>query len=227
MVANTGAGCLTGPGSACRPDQGGGHRQLVTRFAAAVEAVRYRSHPQLLQRAQAAAVAAYGPLEAYQPVDGAGLPADITHTVLAPRRRALAGVLAEVAVSGVWPAGRYASSSEATYAVLTAAIRRGWSLAGVVAEMESGRWGGLAALYEARRAARTRRGGWRSLLSYEWRRALARAAAPMSVTPAPADLHHRGEGPRNIRSSDPGTRRPWLTWIFCVLRGCARVCGWC
>lgn len=198
-VGNVKAGCLTGPGSACRHDQGGGHRHLVTPFAEALSAVRIRSHPELLDRAAAKVVATYGPLPAHQDAADDGvdeLPDELTHATARAVRRPLSGLHTAIAAGGEVPAGRYVSTSEACWAVLRTAACRGWSLGQVAAELHSGRWGGLAALYQQRAAARTRRGGWRALLAYEWRRALGAAAKQPptrdSSTPAQELILHRG-----------------------------------
>ena len=56
----------------------------------------------------------------------------------------LAADLAAIARTGTWPPGRYAGRSQARMAVITAAVACGWQLAEVRAELDTGRWPGLA-----------------------------------------------------------------------------------
>jgi hypothetical protein len=79
---------------------------------------------------------------------------------------------AAIAAGGTWSAGHYACRSEARMAVLVSAAARGWRLAEVRDEINSGRWIGLADLYgKPREPDHIDR-----LLTAEWRIAVPVAA---------------------------------------------------
>jgi hypothetical protein len=137
--------------------------------------------------------------------------------------RPLGNDTARIAREGAYPAERYASSSEARYAVLAAAAKRGWTFVDVVRELEAGRWAGLWRFYDryqaTAREALAR--DWLSVLDY-----LGRADPPgrddghtsrsgISDTREP---YHAPPPPDPSRSATPahdgyGLLRSWWTAV--------------
>lgn len=155
---NTASGCLSVPGT--RTKDGAGYRRLDGPLTAAVEACTTRSHPALLPRlgellgvlprtahaGTAPASQASGDVDRHCVGEGA-------ERTLAPgwvRDDPLHPDIARYARTGDLAAGRrhWASHSEARMAVLTAALARGHSLAGIrLLLAPGGPWPGLGAAY--------------------------------------------------------------------------------
>jgi hypothetical protein len=97
-----------------------------------------------------------------------------------PAPRPLPAAYEEIARTGDYPAGRYASRSEARLAVLCSAVWHGWTLADVRARLAAGAWPGLAGFY-TRYSASSRPGALRR----DWAKArrLRDCAAPSGYAP--------------------------------------------
>lgn len=111
------------------------------------------------------------------------------------RRTQLPPPLDRIARTGT--KGRYASGSEARYAVLCSAAARGWHLDQVTSAMEDGTWAGLSRLYSRYRTAATRE----REITADWRKAVRAASrqknAPSSHT-RQNTAHSRGQGDRDL-----------------------------
>ena len=190
---------MAGPGGQIRPPgarhRTGGWQALTMPLEAAVAAAARPCGPQVwagLLRELAAELDAAEPV-AEPGVVPPGATADDDGMPWLPRRggRApLAADLAAIARTGTWPPGRYAGRSEARMAVITAAVACGWRLTEVRAELDAGRWPGLAGLYARRREPRR----LARLLPAEWRKSVTRLAGE--------------ENPRRWHTSDTYPRPP-------------------
>lgn len=178
------SGCIRTPGSR---HKSGGHQQLVTTLAAAVDvlhrpnpvdvvqALRIRLAPQIaVRRAQQVAAIATPASEIPTAVDDAARLGAV---------RALSLAITRIAREGIYDAHRYGSPSEARMAVMTAAARAGWRLADVVVRLEDGRWPGLAAMYATNRPQAAKR---RERIGADWHNARTFVAR----TPAQAADSH-------------------------------------
>lgn len=154
-MSNPVTGCLRPPGSA---HPGGGSQSLVSDWPAAVRAVNVRAD----ERVWAALRARLADLRPTVASSSSGAPVTGLLGDGDGRGAPLADLLAGVAATGVWDAGRYASGSEARYAVLCSLVARGWSGPAVLAGVESGLWPGLRELYGKYR------GRWRKSLLRDW-----------------------------------------------------------
>lgn len=214
-VANAG-GQIRPPGARHKT---GGWQALTIPLHAAVAAVQHPCGPQVwngLLDELAAELAAVRPVaEPASIPDGATAADDGTPWL--PReggRTPLSPALEAIARTGTWPRGRYAGRSEARMAVITGAAACGWRLSQVHAEITSGRWAGLAALY-ARPRERQR---LHRLLPEEWATTITDliTAARRGLTLAELRTGHRKtpapaagmEDPQNSHTSDIYPRRP-------------------
>ena len=228
---------MAGPGGQIRPPgarhRTGGWQALTMPLEVAVAAVERPCGPQVwagLLRELAAE------LDAAEPVAGPGdvplgATADDDGMPWLPRRGGrvpLAAGLAAIAYTGTWPPGGYAGRSEARMAVITAAVACGWRLAEVRAELDAGRWPGLAGLYarhrEPRRMAR--------LLPAEWRKSVTRLAGEENprrwhtsdTYPRPPGRARAAAG--NDLAAEYGEIRRWVTAADCAAADPHRVAGW-
>ena len=186
-MSNPVTGCLRPPGSA---HPRGGSQTLVTAWPAAVRAVNVRAD----DRVWAALCARLADLR-----PGKTSPARAVPVAGSPagdgRGTPLAGPLAGVAASGAWDASRYATGSEARYAVLCSLAARGWSGPAVLAGVESGLWPGLRELYAKYR------GRWRKSLVRDW------TSAELAVSSTHNTLRHPPESAATaVLSNDVSVR---------------------
>jgi hypothetical protein len=144
-------GCIRPPGASHAT---GGHQQLTVPLSAAYDALRRPNGPEAIARLQEATAAAAGAWRAVTD-DQAPSPG-------AASLRGLSARVCAIATHGLWDTARYASPSEARQAVITGAVRAGWTLADVAARLHDGRWPGLASLYA--RYGRSRHGA----LARDW-----------------------------------------------------------
>lgn len=180
------SGCIRTPGSR---HASGGHQELVTPLAAAVdvlhrrntddvvEAIRLRLAPQ-----RAAWRLSQAPSPAQEGVESAA-PAGTDGERGGPRQRGLSAHITAIAREGNYDTARYASPSEARMAVLAAAARAGWTLPDVVVRIEDGRWPGLSGLYRAKVPADHAR---RRRIAGDWRKAQAFVARLASQDAPPS-----------------------------------------
>jgi hypothetical protein len=202
-MVNVGEGCLTGPGSRCKD---GRYRTLITPLDEAVQAVTRRSAHDLVDRALDLLAELVGPID----------PADaVTHaTTTAPAaggaRRPLGPVHSYIATHGIWPSHRATdrgqpwTRSEACYAVLRAAVRRGYTEDDVLDRLESGQWSGLLNLYTGRYAHH-----WRRRFKAEWRKALSQPSTDSTQAPQSTGGHSREDTERDFA-------RRWLAVMTTV-----------
>jgi hypothetical protein len=153
--------------------------------------------------------------------------------------RQLGGALEKVARTGTYDRGdgqgRYSGASEARFGVLCAAAARGWQLAQVREQVESGRWAGLRRLY-ARRSEPRR---LQRLLPVEWRKACAIVGREKNVrhsdtsadTPRPpagcvgCEHDHEQEIDPEYGELRQQVQR-WITATDCAVRDPRRAEGW-
>jgi DNA-binding transcriptional ArsR family regulator len=156
-------GCMRTPGS---PHKHGGHQELAMSLNMAYDVARRPNGAGVWAAMNAdlageiAAVRALRLEQSYTPT-----------TAEAPEGLRLTGrmsrAMAQMALTGLYDANRYASDSEARQAILTAAAAAGLELTEVERRMLQGTWPGLASFY-ARYAARHRV----PALKRDWRRAV-------------------------------------------------------
>jgi hypothetical protein len=140
-LVNMSEGCIRPPGAAHRT---GGHQRLVTPLPAALSAVTRRTSP-----ASWSAFLALIPQPAPSPqVTDLYLPA--REAAAAGQRLPLTPDYAGIAVTGHYDTRRYETPSQARGAVVMHALCRGWDADSITQQVFTGRWGGLAALYEAK-----------------------------------------------------------------------------
>jgi len=151
-MSNRKTGCIRPPGAAHRL---GGSQRLVTGFEAARRVFLRRNRVQVWRRL----------LDRLAPADPSPPPAPVGSDLPRGPRRGLSAGLDRLARTGVYPAGRYASDSEARQAVLTGAAGRGWSLDDVVGQVAAGRWPGLRGFYSR---PRYRGVDWTVPLGRDW-----------------------------------------------------------
>lgn len=163
------SGCIRPPGAAHAK---GGHQELTMPLAAAYDVLRRgrTTHTVVdaMRAALAAEIAAWrarSAAEVHTAVD------DVDELVHAGTGR-LSPRLRVIAETGQYDPARYASASEARYAVVAGAVRAGIPFAQLVARLEDGRWPGLASFY-----ARYRTAWRREALTKEWRKAQASITA--------------------------------------------------
>lgn len=162
------SGCIRTPGSRHKT---GGHQQLVTTLATAVDVLHRRNTPDVVDALRirlAPQIAAWHAAHTPAPLSPTDPPAVGEPAGGAPR--ALSAVVTRIAREGIYDATRYGSPSEARAAVMAAAARAGWRLADVVVRLEDGRWPGLAGMYEANRPKADQR---RERIAADWRNAQA------------------------------------------------------
>ncbi|MDM4723326.1 hypothetical protein QTQ03_28385 [Micromonospora sp. WMMA1363] len=202
-TVNLAEGCLTGPGSRCKD---GRYRTLVTPFDQAVQAVTRRSAHDLVDRALTLLAELVGPID---PADVAARPTTTTPTGGA--RRPLSPSHTHIAEHGIWPTDRTTAHgqpwtrSEACYAVLCAAARRGYTIGDVLDRIETGQWPGLLTLYTGRY-----RHHWRRRLQAEWTKARTAAATAPSTHPTQAPQNTGGD---SRESTERDFARRWLATI--------------
>ena len=191
-LLNPATGCLRPPGAA---HPRGGHQQLVTPWARAVDAVRTRTGdpawaalldtlaPQLADIDHRRTAGGSGTLAAPDAVARPGGP------------RSLPPIPAAIARTGRHDPARYRTPSEARMAVLASAAALGWSLTDVRTAVADGRWPGLARYY-------ARYGHHRgAALHRDWTRALS-YASPLFRAPDPAPCS------ASVSISDTGENPP-------------------
>ena len=138
-------------------------------------------------------------------------------------RAALGAELEHVARTGRWDRSRYAGRSEARMAVLGACAAHGWRLADVRAAVASGRWKGLAALYERR----SEPGRLDRLLPYEWRKTIAGISGEKNVRHRhTSDISTRPPVDEIGLAAEYGLIRQWMTATLCAAEDPERVKGW-
>jgi hypothetical protein len=216
-ITNAATGCLRPPGSA---HPSGGHQELLTPWARAVDAVRSRTGsaawtilldllaPQLKYWVAARTRSTTAP--------GASPGLDERATARAGGARPLPAPYAAIAHTGQHDAGRYRSPSEARMAVLASAAAHGWSRADVTAALADGEWPGLAGLY-ARYAAAHRA----AALGRDWAKALPYARCLVAISDTgelpshpPAEAAHEAQPLARQRAlSDYVHVRVWRTAV--------------
>ena len=202
-LLNPATGCLRPPGAA---HPAGGHQELVTPWARAVDAVRTRTGdaawtalldalaPQLAGTAARAAAGGPGALASPTAVARPGGP------------RPLPPAHAAIARTGRHDPDRYPSPSEARMAVLASAAALGWSLTDVRTAVADGRWPGLARYYV--RYGPHHRG---HALHRDWTNALTYAAALFTrPAPSPVSISDTGETPPQPPPADDHSTQPPL-----------------
>jgi len=138
-------------------------------------------------------------------------------------RAPLGAELDHVARVGRWDRSRYAGRSEARMAVIGSLVARGWRLADVQAEIASGRWKGLARLYE--RPAEPQR--LARLLPVEWRKTIDGISREKNVRQwRTSDGHTRPPADESTISAEYGLIRQWMTAVLCAAEDPERVKGW-
>lgn len=162
-------GCIRTPGSV---HKSGGHQQLVTTLAAAVD-VLHRPNPadvvQAMRIRLAPQIAAWHARVA-RARELLEIPEAAEDTTAPGAMRALSLAITRIARAGIYDTSRYGSASEARMAVITAAARAGWTLPDVVVRLKDNRWPGLAGMYAASRPKPTER---TKRLVADWRKAQA------------------------------------------------------
>ncbi|MCW2798482.1 helix-turn-helix domain-containing protein, partial [Nocardioides sp.] len=158
-------GCMRTPGS---PHKHGGYQELAMSLNMAYDVARRPNSAGVWAAMNAdlagetAAVRALRLEQAYTPTP---------KTAEAPKGLQLTGrmsrAMAQMALTGLYDANRYASESEARQAILTGAAAAGLELTDVERRMLQGTWPGLASFY-ARYASRHRA----PALKRDWRRAV-------------------------------------------------------
>lgn len=194
-TVNASEGCLTAPGSRCRD---GAYRRLITPLHTAITAVTRRSHHTLIDRALTLLTTLVGP------------PDQTAHPTPTPSggvTRPLSPLHTRIAEHGSWPDDRTTAHgqpwtrSEACYAVLCAAARRGYSQSDILHRIETGQWPGLLTLYRGRYHHH-----WRRRLTTEWTKALTTVSTHPTQAP-----QYTGGDTRRITESD--FVRRWLATI--------------
>lgn len=138
-LANRSTGAVRPPGS---PHPLGGHQTLVSSLADAAGAIHLPGTPAAWARFVAQLP------QHPRPTAPAGQPASAT----APRAaRAAAPVYAEIARTGTFDRSRYATPSEARFAVACHLLRRGWTAQAVLTAAADGTFPGLRALLRRHR----------------------------------------------------------------------------
>lgn len=184
---NVATGCLRPPGAA---HPAGGHQQLLTPWARAVDAVRTGTDSAAWTRL----LGALAPELTAADVHDADPAATVgpQATVHGGGARPLPDRYDAIARTGRHDEGRYRSPSEARMAVLASAAARGWSRADVQAMISDGRWPGLAGYY-SRYRPHQRPGA----LGRDWNKAFHYAA----IIPSPPVANsHTGELPTQPRA---------------------------
>jgi hypothetical protein len=170
-MLNVATGCLRPPGS---PHKNGGHQQLITPWARAVDAIRVRTGPAAWSRL----LALLAPqLTAAADITGSRRTSPIDPEAVARPGgpRPLPATYEHIARTGRFQTEHHPTPSEARLAVLASAAVHGWSLTNVQDALARGAWPGLAAFY-ARYPARHRPGALRA----DWAKALPYAARLVS-----------------------------------------------
>ena len=200
-MSNPAAGCLRPPGAA---HPLGGHQELLTAWAHAVDAVRDRTTDAAWQRL----------LEHLAPeladVDAQAAAIDIDATERGGGARPLPAAYAQIARSGRFDRARYASPSEARIAVLDSAAAHGWSLADVQNALQQ-QWPGLARFYNKYRPGPQRQhaltADWHTALRFSTRQAhqptAGRAPAAVSISHT-GETHSRGGPGSSLARSSSG-----------------------
>jgi hypothetical protein len=222
-------GQITPPGSR---HKSGGWRVLDGPLEAARAALEAPCGPEVLEaltEALAAELAAVAP--GVTAVDAAVEQLCAAPAMPAGHRRRLPAHLDAIARTG--SKGRYATRSEARYAVLCSASARGWALADVQAAIGSGAWAGLAGLYpRAGEPDRITR-----LLGQEYRSAAAFVRKPAAPGKGKrvqgsdtSDTDHQPPPPSPLDDLDAvivfGIIRQWLNVPEIAAADHDRVRGW-
>lgn len=187
-MSNPVAGCLRPPGAA---HPLGGHQQLLTPWAEAVDAVRERTTDAAWLRL----LDHLGPELADVDTQAAAVDVDVDVdvTVRGGGARPLPAVYDQIARSGRFDRAKYASPSEARIAVLDSAAAHGWSLVDVQRALRLRRWPGLASFYTKYRAGPQRQ----RALAADWRAALRysklHARQPKDLVVSSVSISHTGE----------------------------------
>lgn len=164
------SGCIRTPGSRHKT---GGHQQLVTHLAAAVDVLHRRNAGDVVEALRirlAPQIAAWHAAQVPVRPEPAPIATAAEDDQQRAAGRALSVAMTRIAREGIYDATRYGSPSEARAAVMAAAARAGWRLADVVVRLEDGRWPGLAGMYEANRPKAAQR---RERIAADWRNAQA------------------------------------------------------
>lgn len=182
-------GVIRPPGS---PHRSGGHQQLLTGLAEAVDIATRRNPGSVWARLRAAVphvpaapVDQVSPGAGQAPLPRSGGPAALSSRMLA------------IAVQGRYDPATYPTPSHARQAVIVAAAAAGLTLLDVLGRVHRGVWPGLAALY-ARYAPRHRTGRIRA----DWANAVTYLRKP---SPGPGQEHVRNS-PTSALSSHRGVQ---------------------
>lgn len=155
------AGLIRPPGS---PHKSGGHQTLRTTLAAAHRIATVRNAPAVWQKLTASLRTDIAAIAAQR--DTAPSDADYVPRPGGPRE--ITGDYLRIATHGIYDTSRYASPSEARQAVVTSAVWAGYTLTGLLARIENGRWPGLASFY-----ARYSPGHRAKAVTRDWQNAVA------------------------------------------------------
>jgi DNA-binding transcriptional ArsR family regulator len=199
---NIARGCMAPPGALTRR---GERRHLLTPMTEAEAAVTRRSAPDLLAALRTLVAASADPTGAS--TTGRPPPVVDEGAVAVPGGpRALPALARGVVERGIYPTGRYPSGSEARQGALVAAACRGWCLTGVLQQVTSGAWPGLALLY-AKYGKQ-----WKKALNADWSKALLYAAnrparPPVAQANTRGKTTSRGAAMRRALRPPPSTAR--------------------
>ncbi|WP_125778355.1 MarR family transcriptional regulator [Antribacter gilvus] len=200
-------GCIRPPGAR---HKSGGHQRLTMSLSAAYDVLRRRNGADVVQALQVRLrpqIAAWRAAQTLTAVPAPPRPAagesQATGELPDGARRGLSRRIHLIAREATWDPSRYSTGSEARFAVLCAAAAAGWQLADVVARVETGRWPGLASLYQRYRA------GSRTALSRDWLRACAFTADTTWRGATSAQISVPGEaGNPTVRRSNTSAPEP-------------------
>lgn len=163
------SGCIRTPGSR---HASGGHQELVTPLASAVDVLRRRNPADVVTALHVRLAPQIAAWRATQTPERVPAPVEVAQGSVEDRGgtkgRSLSPRITRIAREGIYDTARYASPSEARMAVLAAAARANWKLTDVVVRLEDGRWPGLAGLYAAKIRGHEPR---RRRISQDWRKA--------------------------------------------------------
>lgn len=180
------SGCIRPPGAR---HSSGGHQQLIGSLSAAYDAVRRPGSAAAWQRFVDELAPVAPQLRGSETTaleQGERLTSRGRHS--APDAR-----YQQIARTGDYDTGRYATASEARQAVIWAAVAAGWALVDVARRLQDGTWPGLAAMY-ARYRPDSRHGAlmrdWKAAVQHEKQRRSAAGSIAVRVGPTSRNQTH-------------------------------------
>jgi hypothetical protein len=194
------SGCIRTPGS---PHKDGGHQLLDQSLDSAQRILALRTDDRAVRHLRTALRDEIKTLTTAVSATAA----DLAPQIVIDRggRRRMSESMYAIALDGIYDQSRYASSSEARQAVITAAVNAGYTFPEVATLLEAGAWPGLAGLYRHKH---------RTTLGTDWRNAESFVAKnpARSTTPSPVRNLHTSANPHRGQADTAATHRDIRLW---------------